>query len=258
MRENPNNDPVKSALNDLISESKLSEILHNQQSSMVEGERYFLEGIKLAQKNKQESAVESFSKSIACYDRASGPFLNRGVMYHQLGMYEKAAKDYEKAVELETADNTGSLDVAKHNLSLVYELINGQDDDFTSLFEPTPELQSEEGVQTYMLKLSRFNHSKICIEFSNVMSAKYNLMSVPTGLNDFQKVQALVTDLTDKALAICMLSFGQNAIFSYCGGDSRIFNELISETDKIVASLDLEPEHHGEQLLNRLRKHLNL
>lgn len=132
------------------------------------------------------------------------------------------------------------------------------DDDFTSPFEPTPELQSEEGVRSYMLKLSGFNHSKICIEFSNVMSAKHNLMSMPAGLNDFQKVQLLVTDLTDKALAICIFSFGQTAILNYCGGDLRIFNELINETDKIVVSLDLEPDRHGEQLLNRLRKHLNL
>lgn len=134
----------------------------------------------------------------------------------------------------------------------------GSDDEFTSPFEPIPELQSEEGVRSYMLKLSRFNHSKVCIEFSNVMSAKYNLMSVPTGLNDFQKVQTLVTDLTDKALAICIFSFGQDTILSYCGRNLGIFNELINETDKIVVGLDLDPEHHGEQLLDRLRKHLNL
>jgi hypothetical protein len=90
------------------------------------------------------------------------------------------------------------------------------------------------------------------------MSAKNNLMFMPTGLNDFQKFQTLVTDLTDKALAICIFSFGQAAILNYCGGDARIFNKLVNETEKIVAGLDLEPEHHGEQLLNRLRKHLSL
>jgi tetratricopeptide (TPR) repeat protein len=126
MRVNTNNDPVKEALNYFISETELSNILKNQQSSMVKGEKYFLDGINLAQNNKQESAIECFTKSIDCYDGASGPFLNRGVMYHQLGMYEEAVKDYKKAVELETAENTGALDVAKHNLALVYELIDGQ------------------------------------------------------------------------------------------------------------------------------------
>lgn len=132
------------------------------------------------------------------------------------------------------------------------------DNDLTSPFEPTPELQSEDGVKSYMLKISKFNHSKFCIELSNVMSAKYNLMSMPTGLNNFHEVQALVTDLTDKALAIFIVAFGQPAILRVCNGDLRVFNELVNKTDEIVANLDLEPERHGEQLLNRLRQHLNL
>ena len=126
MRENSNQDPAKEALNNLFSETDLSEIINDQQSSMVNGEKYFLEGINLAQNNKKESAIDSFSTSINCYDGASGPFLNRGVVYHQLGMYEEAVKDYKKAVELETIENTGSLDIAKHNLALVNELINDQ------------------------------------------------------------------------------------------------------------------------------------
>lgn len=136
MRENINQDPVKDALNNLISETDLSDILNDQQSSMVNGEKYFLEGINLAQNNEKESAIEFFTKSIICYDGASGPFLNRGVVYHQLGMYEEAVKDYKKAVELETAENTGSLDVAKHNLALVYELINNQWTSSDSLKHP--------------------------------------------------------------------------------------------------------------------------
>lgn len=101
----------------------LSTTMSDLQSSMVNGEKYFREGINLAQQNKHESAIEYFSKSIDCNDGASGPFLNRGVVYHQLGMYEKAVKDYKKAIELETVEDTGSLDIAKRNLSLVYELI---------------------------------------------------------------------------------------------------------------------------------------
>lgn len=137
--------------------------------------------------------------------------------------------------------------------------VNAENDsDLTSPFEPTPELQSEDGVKSYMLKISKFNHSKSCIELSNVMSAKYNLMSMPTGLNNFHEVQALITDLSDKALAIFLAAFGQPAILRFCNGDLRVFNELVNKTDEIVANLDLEPERHGEQLLNRLRQHLNL
>ena len=90
------------------------------------------------------------------------------------------------------------------------------------------------------------------------MSAQYNLISMPTGLNNFHEVQVLVTDLTDKALAIFIVAFGQPAILRFCNGDLRVFNELVNKTDEIVANLDLEPERHGEQLLNRLRQHLNL
>ena len=79
--------------------------------------------MNLAQENEQESAIECFSKSIDCNYGASGPFLNRGVVYYQLGMYEKAVKDYKKAIELETVEDTGSLDIEKRNLSRVYELI---------------------------------------------------------------------------------------------------------------------------------------
>ncbi len=126
MRENPNNDPMKDALNNLISETDLSNTLSDQQSSMVKGEKYFMEGISLAQENKKELAIESFTKSIDCNDGASGPYLNRGAVYHQLGKYEKAVKDYKKAIELETVESTGSLDIAKRNLELVYELIEEQ------------------------------------------------------------------------------------------------------------------------------------
>ena len=126
IRENTNHDPIKEAFNAVVSETELSNILSDQQSSMVKGEEYFLEGINLAQENKSESAIECFSKSIEINDGASGPFLNRGVIYHKLGMYEKAVNDYKKAIELETAEDTGSLDIAKRNLALVCELIEDQ------------------------------------------------------------------------------------------------------------------------------------
>lgn len=128
--------------------------------------------------------------------------------------------------------------------------------DLTSPFEPNPELQSEEGVRIYLERLSNFDHSTLCVEFANVRAAKYNLMSTPTGLNDFQKVQALITDLTDKSVTICIFVFGQPAVFGYGRGGLSSFNELVDKVDDSVSSLNLEPEQHGHQLLKRLRAHL--
>lgn len=130
--------------------------------------------------------------------------------------------------------------------------------ELTSPFEPKPELQSEEGFRNYLERLSNFDRSTLCVEFANVRAAKYNLMSIPTGLNDFQEVQTLVTDLTDKSVAICIFAFGQPAVFGYAGGDLRFFNELVNKVDDSVANLNLEPEQHGEKLFEKIGKHLNL
>ncbi|NCC62009.1 MAG: hypothetical protein EOM12_13960 [Verrucomicrobiae bacterium] len=128
----------------------------------------------------------------------------------------------------------------------------------TSPFEPKPELQSEQGLRNYLKKLSSLDHATLCVEFACVRAAKHNLMLVPAGPNNFREVQTLVTDLNDKTLAICVLAFGQPAVFGYSGGDLRSFNELVDEIDDNVASLNLEPEQHGKQLLKKLGKHLRL
>lgn len=131
------------------------------------------------------------------------------------------------------------------------------EEELTSPFEPKAELQSEEGLRNYFSRLSSLERSKLFVEFSNVRAAKRNLMSMPTGLNDFFETQTLVTDLTDKSVAICMFVFGQPAVLSYNDGDLRSFNGLVNEIDDEVANLDLEPERHGEQLLKRIGEHLH-
>ncbi|WP_321405867.1 hypothetical protein [Tolumonas auensis] len=122
----------------------------------------------------------------------------------------------------------------------------------TCPFEPTPELQSEEGVRIYFSKLSTLSRSDLCSELSNVMAAKYNQMMVPSGLNEYTQKQAIVTDLTDKATTICIFEFGQATVFGFAGGDLRALNELLNNIDEEVAQHDLEPDRHGAMILRKL------
>jgi len=122
----------------------------------------------------------------------------------------------------------------------------------TCPFEPTPELQSEDGVLLYLSKLSELSPQELYIELSNVMAAKHNQMMHPAGLNEYQQKQAIVTDLTDKATAICIHQFGQASVLGVFGGDLRQINELLNNLDEQVAQRDLEPEKHGAMLLEKL------
>ena len=122
----------------------------------------------------------------------------------------------------------------------------------TSPIEPIPELQSEEGVHAYLSKLSELSRSDLCVELCSVMAAKHNLMSLPSGLNEYSEKQTIVTDLTDKATAICIFEFGQATIFGFASGDLRQLNELINNIDEGVAQQDLEPEQHGSMIFRKL------
>lgn len=126
----------------------------------------------------------------------------------------------------------------------------------TSPFDPIPELQSEAGVRNYISKLSKLSRSDLCVEFSNVRAAKFNLINNPGGISDFQKQQDIVTDLTGKSVAICIVAFGQPAVFDYVGGDLVSFNILINDIDDQIAALNLEPEQHGEQLFKKLGEYI--
>lgn len=122
----------------------------------------------------------------------------------------------------------------------------------TSPFEPTVDIQSEEGIKNYFSKISKLAWIDLCIELSNIMSAKHNLTAMPSGINSFSNNQKLVTDLTDKALIICMYKFGQQTILEYCGEDLRQFNELVNNIDEEIAQLDLVPAQHGNEMLNKI------
>lgn len=119
------------------------------------------------------------------------------------------------------------------------------------------ELQSEQDINNYIKRVSGLNRVGKLVELANVRAAKYNLMSMPSGLNEFDKNQALVTDLTDKTVLICMLAFGRAAVLEYNDGDLSSFNELVDQIDEQVASLNLYPEQHGDKILEILSHHLN-
>ena len=126
----------------------------------------------------------------------------------------------------------------------------------TSPDEPKPEVQSEKGANKYFSKLSKLTHKELCVEFANVMVAKYNLMSFPAAINEYSDRQATVTDLTDKALLICISQFGQPAILRYSNGDFRPFNGLINQINEYIMQEDLSPEQHGALLLSQINENL--
>jgi len=132
-----------------------------------------------------------------------------------------------------------------------------QDTAFTNLFEPSVDVQSVEGVRRYNDKLSKSSYSEICTEISNVMSAKHNLMFLPTSIDEYAEKQTLVTDLTDKALWICVYLFGQGAVSNFNSDNPSRLNELINALDEEVSKKDLKPEEHGAALLSKLEVALN-
>ena len=121
---------------------------------------------------------------------------------------------------------------------------------------PTPELQSEEGIRIYVSKLQRLTRSDLCAELSNVMAAKHNLMMIPVGVDKALEKQKVVTDLTDKAVFICILEFGHEVVFDYGGRDIQKFNELVNKIDEEVAQQDMDPDQHGSIMLRKLSEYL--
>ena len=128
----------------------------------------------------------------------------------------------------------------------------------TSPFEPTVDVQSEDGIRNYFSKISQLSHTSVCIELSNVMSAKHNLIAMPSGISSFSNTQKLVTDLTDKALLVCIYKFGRESILEYANGDISEFNQLVNDIDAKVARLDLAPAQHGNKMFEDIEKVLGI
>lgn len=126
----------------------------------------------------------------------------------------------------------------------------------TSPLNPTIDIPTEEDLKRYYSKISKLIHLDLCIELSNVMAAKYNLISVP--FSEPSSKQRVISDLNDKAITICILSLGQDAILTYCNDDIPSFIKTIDSLDKKVAERKLVPSEHGNKLLTVLKMTLNL
>lgn len=124
----------------------------------------------------------------------------------------------------------------------------------TSPYEPTIDLQSREGVNNYLEKVSNYSSLELSIELSNVLSAKYNKMVLPSSTDTFADTQKVVTDLTDKALLLCYVAFGMEEVLNYCSQDTRVFNQLINDIDEQVAQLNFAPAAHGKKVFDLIYK----
>ncbi len=158
---------------------------------------------------------------------------------------QKAMKIIENEVSITTKNKQNDKNEFEDDSSIGKILI-------TSPIKPTVDVQSQEGINNYLEKISNFTLLELSIELSNVLSAKYNKMSLPSGISTFSDTQKVVTDLTDKALLLCYMAFTMEKVLNYCDQDTRIFNQLINDIDKEVARLDLAPAAHGKEVFDRL------
>lgn len=126
----------------------------------------------------------------------------------------------------------------------------------TPFLNPIPEIQTEEEVRTYVLKLQKLTRSALCTELSNVMTAKHNLMMIPMEADKALEQQKIVTDLTDKAVYICILEFGHEVVLDYGDRNIRLFNELVNKIDEEVGQQYMDPDQHGSIMLLKLSESL--
>lgn len=176
--------------------------------------------------------------------------------------------EYMKIIAQRMNLSTETIDKAIEHIESTYEdsssYIEKSDNDFsddsssikivlTSPYNIIIEVQSKEGIRNYLFRLSKLTDSDLYIELSNVMAAKHNLVIVPSTLNEAGQKQEKVTDLTDKALLICIYKFGQDIVMDYDDGNNmRKFNELVNNIDEEVAYEELYPEQHGRMMLQKL------
>ena len=125
----------------------------------------------------------------------------------------------------------------------------------TDSFAPKQEVHTQQGLMKYSKNISKLSYKDLCIEFSNVMAAKHNLMMIPRGLDDATGNQKIITDLVDKALMICVFKFGQERVLSFANNDLRRVNRLIDQCDQEIAANPVPPNEHGLCLFNKLEQY---
>lgn len=132
----------------------------------------------------------------------------------------------------------------------------------TSPVEPEFLLEDPVAAQGYFMAVVGLSYEEQCVELSNVMSAKYNLMQPSFGVNgftEFEQRQALITDLTDRVLLLLISVIGRDPIFAKYGTDLRRMNEEFHAVDEEVMLLsDLNPEEYGHELYTRFSKILGI
>ncbi len=126
----------------------------------------------------------------------------------------------------------------------------------TSPFKPMIEVDSDNGLSTYMDRVNELSDSDIFTELSNVMASIHNVKVNPVGVGGASRLNDLIFDLETKALNICLFVLGEDIFGEDITGDLKNLVKLINEKDQVVSSLDLEPREHGRQILVKIEEHI--
>ena len=195
-----------------------------------------------------------------------------GAMNNSCEEVDGAGGPQQELIKQAMAVVTSMEDMRDIKLGVVQQVIDAfnlqQKDDttgediFTSPFTPKIEVQDQQGVELYILKLSKFSYDEVCTELSNIGTARHNIMLHPTGISDYAEKQNLISDLNDKWLIIFTTVLGQETIMNYisdtCSGDIRLFTKLLDTIDNEVSQLDLSPEKYGKKLIDRVTENIGI
>lgn len=137
----------------------------------------------------------------------------------------------------------------------------------TPTVSPTPEVQSEEGIKRYVEKITQLGYEDLCAEFSNVLAAKSAEASSINVDGIEAQMPAILTDLADKAMIICVSYFGLTPVAEFCGGEVsdtlslEPFNELLNASYTAVQQISKETEldiQVGRLVFNMLAERLSI
>jgi hypothetical protein len=127
----------------------------------------------------------------------------------------------------------------------------------TSPYDDKVIVKTISGLEEYFSNISELSYPELCIELSNVMASKHNHMILPaTSGDEYKRKQEVVTDLTDRQVAIFLLLFGRAKILEYSNRDLRMFNKVVNEMDAQIANMQLGPERHGAALIEAVKTEL--
>jgi hypothetical protein len=147
--------------------------------------------------------------------------------------------------------------VMKYFLIGKFEKTYGREDVFTSPNDPVPELQSQEGVRSYKLKLSGFDSSDFAAELGLVMAAKRNILNGQARITGSFSKQEILDDLANKAVTICFHDPSLGWIANRFSGDLESLKSILNQVDNEVSQKNLKsPGDHGHEMLMKLMSYL--